>query len=176
MAKILMGATGQIIKGNVLDVNEKAFNEALRFYDPCLYTRWNPKKLRGWGCWEIRRKPEFNTALDICEYEGNLIFKIGPYENDMVHHVLDCAFLNYDQLRKLREMDTFAYGNAEKWQAERERRARDQKELAFQKAQKMRAEAASTFRREIKAFKDFVNDGGNPHLIGLHWDRVKALE
>lgn len=171
-----MGPTGKTISGHVLDVNVKAFNETLQFYDPCLYTKWNPKKLGGWGCWEIRRKPEFNTCLDVTEYEGNIILKVGPYENDLVHHVLDCAFLNYDQLRKLKEMDTFAYGSAEKWQAEKERRARDQKQLAAEKAAKMKAEASRTFRKEIKAFKEFVQEGGNPHLVGLYWDSVKSLE
>lgn len=173
---ILMGPTGRIIKGHVLDVNEGRFNEALRAYDPQLYTKWNPKKLRGHGCWEIRRRPEFNTALDVCEFEGNLIFKVGPYENDLVHHVLDCAFLNYDQLRKLKEMDTWQYGSAEQWQDERERRSRDAKERAMQHGMKLRREASRTFKNEIRAFKQFVRDGGNPHLIAQHWDRVKELE
>lgn len=173
---ILMGPTGSIIKGHVLDVNVDKFNEALRVYDPQLYTKWNPKKLGKHGCWEIRRRPEFNTALDVCEFEGNLIFKVGPYENDLVHHVLDCAFLNYDQIRKLKEMDTWQYGSASQWQDARERRSRDVREKAMLHGMKLRREASRTFKNEIRAFKQFVRDGGNPHLIAQHWDRVKELE
>lgn len=176
MAKILMGPCGNIIKGHVLDVNQKKFNEALRTHDPLLYTRWNPNKLRGHGCWEIRRRPEFTTITDVCEYEGKLIFRLEPQEFDLVHHVLDAAFLNYDQLRKLKEMDTFQYGSASAWQDAMDRKRRDAKELAMQKALQARKEAAKTFKKEIQSFKEFVRGGGNPHLIAQYWDRVKELE
>jgi hypothetical protein len=171
-----MAPTGKIIKGHVLDVDQKKFDEALQHYDRELYTKWNPKKVSGWGCWEIRRRPEFLTALDACEFEGNLILKVGPYENDLVHHVLDCAFLNYDQLRRIQEMDAWKFGSAEKWQEDVERRGREAQALAQSQGMKLRREASRTFKREIKAFKEFVKSGGNPHLIAQHWDRVKELE
>lgn len=179
---VWMGPTGNTIKGHVLDCNQKLFNEALRAYDPQLYTKWNPKKCRGWGCWEIRRKPEFLTALDVSEWDGKLFFTVGPYENDLVHHVLDCAFLNYDQLRKIREMDTFQYGGndpqeaAVRWQQEVERRTKTAKEKAAAHGTQLRKEASRSFKAEIGAFKEYVKNGGNPHLIAAHWDHVNALE
>lgn len=173
---ILMGPTGNVIKGHVLDVNEKLFNEALRFYDKQLYTKWNPKKLNGWGCWEIRRRPEFNSALDVCEFEGNLIFKVGPKEYDMVHHVLDCAYLNYDAIRKLKEMDTWQHGDSSEYQDEVERRTRDRREKEKELAKKERAYIVQHFKKEVRGFMEAVRSGVNPHLIAQHWDKAKAAE
>ena len=177
-----MGPTGNLIKGHVLDVNQKAFDEALQFYDRQLYSKWNGSKFHGRGAWEIRRRPEFNTALDVCEYQGQLIFKVGPYESEMVHHILDTQFLNYDILRYLKQQDTFQYGGktpqeaAVKWQEERERRTRDAQEKAKEHGMKLRADATRSFKGEIAAFREYLRDGGNPHLIAAHWDRVKAAE
>ncbi len=173
------GPSGNTIRGHVLDCNKKHFEAALQAYDPLLYVKWNPNKLQRWGCWEIRRKPEFLTCIDIVEYQGKIIQVTGPYENDLVHHVLDCAFLNYDQLRKLKEMDTFQYGGngtveaARKWREERERRHQYQKELAKEHGLRRRKEAMRTFKKEIQAFKEYVKEGKNPHLLGQYWERVK---
>lgn len=105
--RILHGPTGKLIRGHVLDANERAFSEALKFYDPQLYVRWNPKKMRNWGCWEIRRRPNKKTAVYQGSHEGVAYLKVMPIEFDAVHHVLDCAFLNYDAIRKIKEMDMF---------------------------------------------------------------------
>ncbi len=171
-----MGPTGKLIKGHVLDCNEKLFNEALRFYDKQLYTKWNPHKLRGVGCWEIRRRPEFNSAVDVVEFEGNLIFKVGPKEYDLVHHILDCAFLNYDAIRKLREMDMWQHGNATQYQDEVERRTRDRKEREKEEFAKERRAMVRYFRKGIRGFMESLKDGVNPHAIANHWDAVKEAE
>ncbi len=173
---ILMGPTGKLIRGNVLDVNQKYFDRALRFYDRQLYSKWNPEKLKGNGCWEIRRKPEFNSCLDIAEFNGSLIFKVGPKEIDLVHHVLDCAYLNYDAIRKLKEMDTWQYGNSTQWQDEVERRTKSKKDLEKENRLKEKRYMVEHFRAEIKAFKEMVRDGKNPHAIAGYWDRVKAAD
>jgi hypothetical protein len=171
-----MGPTGKIIKGHVLDVNEAKFNEALRFYDKQLYTRWNPKKLHGHGCWEIRRRPEFNSALDVCEYEGNLIFQVGPKEYDMVHHVLDCAFLNYDALRKLKEMDCWQYGTSSQYQDLMERKTRDRKEREYEAKLKERRALVKYYKREIRGAMEAIRGGWNPHEIARYWDSVKEAD
>lgn len=174
---ILVGPVGKISKGHVLDVNVKSFTRALKAYDPMLYVTWNPKKMRGHGCWEIRRKPEFNSTLDIAELdEDTAIIQVGPRENVLVHHVLDCAFLNYDQLRKLKEMDTFQYGNASQYQDLVERKTRDRREADKEAGMRRRRDAARTFKKQIRALKQFILDGGNPHLIAQFWDSVQELE
>lgn len=176
MARNMAKAVGKLVKGHLLDVNPKSFLRALQAYDKQLYIEWNPKKLKGNGCWEIRRKPEFNSALDIVELDGVAIVKVGPYENSLVHHVLDCAFLNYDQIRKLKEIDTWQYGNATQYQDLVERKSRDRKEADKEAGMRRRRDAAKTFRTQIRALKQFILDGGNPHDIAKFWDSVQALE
>jgi len=102
-----LGPTGRLAKGHVLDVAVKPFEQALKDYDKNLYIEWNPYKLKGWGCWEIRKLPVEKSVVDTVTYHGNTIVRIEYLENDVANHVLDCAFLNYDQLRKIKEMDTW---------------------------------------------------------------------
>lgn len=175
MSKILMGPTGKTIKGHCLDVSIKPFLRALRDHDPLLYVKWNPNKCAGWGCYEIRRKPEFTTIKDIAEYQGHLILDIGYVENDLMNHVLDCAFLNYDQIRKIKSIDTWGVGPRQ-WLDNREYMAKKQKELNKEKAKYAMRDAAKTFKKEINQYKEFVNSGNNPHLIAGLIDSVKESE
>lgn len=176
--KLSMQPTGRLIKGHVLDVSVRPFVEAMRFTlsDPFLYVKWNPEKARGWGCWEIRRAPEFNSAIDIAEFDGKLIFKVGPREYDLVHHVLDCAFLNYDAIRKLKEIDTWQHGNAKQYLDKQERMTDTRLERQVQQRQKETAYAAKHYKAEIKAFQSALRDGVNPHAIAAHWDHVKPVD
>lgn len=173
---ISVGPVGQISKGHVLDCNKKAFERALRNHDPLLYVTWNPKKMRGHGCWEIRRKPEFYSAVDVAELPDCYVVKLGLYENPMVHHVLDCAFLNYDQLRKIQEMDTWRYGDAKTWQDMIEQKTLDRQAHELSQGMKRRAEAAKEFKQQIRAMKEYVLGGGNPHNIAGLWENVSELE
>lgn len=176
MLNILMGPTGKIIKGHVLDVHEAKFNEALRHYDDKLYTKWNPNKCGGFGCWEIRRRPEFLSALDVAELDGNLIFKVGPKEYDMVHHVLDCAFLNYDAIRKLKEIDCWQYGTASQYQDEVDRQTRNRQLKEKERRAKELSYMAKHYKAEIRAFMEHMRSGVNPHSVAAHWDSVKAVD
>lgn len=173
---VRVGPVGRISKGNVLDCNPKSFERALKNYDPQLYIRWNPKKLKGHGCWEIRRRPEFNSTLDVAELGEHPVLLIGPYEIDLVHHVMDCAFLNYDQLRKLKEMDTRQYGDAKQWQDLVARKTEERRELEKSQGMQRRREAIRTFRKQINAFREYILNGGNPHMIGAFWEGVNPLE
>lgn len=161
-----------------MDVAVKPFVEAMRFAlsDRHLYVKWNPHKRRGWGCWEIRRAPEFNSAIDIAEFEGRLIFKVGPKEYDMVHHVLDCVFLNYDVIRKLKEIDTWQYGNSTQYQDKVESMTEARVIRGMEARKKELAYAARHYKQEMSAFKEALRDGVNPHAIAAHWDHVKAVD
>ncbi len=173
---IQVDAVGKISEGHVLDVNKERFEQALKDYDPFLYVKWNPKKLKGHGCWEIRRKPEFYTAVDLAEWDGKYIIKMDLYENDLVHHVLDCAFLNYDQLRRIQEMDTWRYGDAKTWQDMIEQKTLDRQAQEIEAGRRRRHEAARSFKKQIRALKEHILNGGNPHDIGKYWESVDALE
>lgn len=168
MAKIWLSPTGAVTKGHVLDVAVKPFERALKDYDRQLYVKWNPKKLKGWGCWEIRRKPESLTITDWAEVGSTVVFKLDYLENNLISHVLDCAFLNYSQLNKIRSMDTFQIG-PQQWIADREHLAKEQK-LARQAAAKQELSyAAKEFKREMRDFKELVASGFNPHRVLGEW-------
>lgn len=106
--KLWHAPTGKLTRGHVLDVNLKPFVRALKDLDKQLYVTWNPKKLRGWGCWEIRRSPTMKTSIYVGSYQGAKIFQLYSLESRDFNHILDCAFLNYDVIRKLKEMDTWS--------------------------------------------------------------------
>lgn len=169
MAKLWMGPAGNLIEGHVLDVARKPFERALKDYDPQLYVKWNPKKLRGHGCYEIRRKPESTTIVDYAEVGSTVYFKLGYIENNLIAHVLDCAFLNYDQLRKIQEMDTFKLG-PQQWIADRDYTLKQQTDARKAKARQEMAYEAKQYKRELRDFKEFVLSGNNPHQIMAHWD------
>jgi hypothetical protein len=101
---------GNVVRGHVLDVNPKGFLKALKHYDPKLYIRWNPHKNKGYGLWEVRREPNHKTAVPFTEWGDSIIFKLEYVEQDLVHHVLDVPFLNYDVINRIKAMDTWADG------------------------------------------------------------------
>lgn len=172
--KVWVGPVGQVTHGHVLDVARGPFERALRDYDSLLYVTWNPKKLKGWGCWEIRRRPEKKIAVDIVPYHGNTYVRCEYVEQDMVNHVLDCAFLNYDQLRKIRSMDMWSKfgGKGESFGAKLD--AMQDAAQAREKAAAIesRRYMAKQFKSEIKDFKEMILSGTNPADIALHWDET----
>ncbi len=170
---LMKGPTGHICKGHVLDVSLKPFQRALKAYDPYLYVTWNPNKLKGWGCWEIRRKPEMMSIKDIIEFNGNTIVEIDYLEQDVINHVLDCAFLNYDQLRKIKSIDTWTnFGEKGKnFSAEVDNKAIAYAEEQRSKIKKETSYVAKQYKKEIKAFKEYVLSGNNPANIARYWNK-----
>ena len=169
MSKIWVGPVGSVSKGHVLDVNQKLFNQALKDYDSQLYTKWNPKKIKGHGCWEIRRRPNLKDVTHVLEFEGNTIQYIDYVEFDMVSHVLDCAFLNYDQLRKIKEMDTFSEGQAAGYADRLESREKSHREAHDAASRERLRYAGKHYRREMKDFKEMIRGGLNPALMMKYW-------
>jgi len=176
MGLIKVGPTGTVSRGNVLDVSRRQFERALRDLDPLLYTKWNPKKLKGWGCWEIRRRPAVNSVQDVSELDGRLYLQLGPVENDLINHVLDCAFLNYDQIRKLKAMDTWQMGDSaeeggRKWLDALEQAERDAAKKSHDNAKASMSYAIKHHRKELRYLQDAVAGGFNLHRIGEYWDK-----
>jgi hypothetical protein len=73
-------------------------------------------------------------------------------------------------------MDTYRYGDAKTWQDLIEQKTLDRQAHELSQGMKRRAEAAKEFKKQIRAFKEYVLAGGNPHAIANHWEQVKALE
>lgn len=176
MAKLWLGPVGQVSKGHVLDVAEKPFVRALKDYDKQLYVKWNPKKLKGHGCWEIRRRPDMKSVKEVIAFKGNTYTVVEYRENNLIHHVLDCAFLNYDQLRKIQEMDVFANPTGRHVVDEIEHQEREYAEAQRQKAAEATKYAIKHYRKEMKDFKEMVQSGLNPASIARYWETTKKQD
>lgn len=167
-----VGPTGNVIRGSVLDCARQPLEAALRVYDPQLYIKWNPKKLRGWGCWEIRRRPDYQTVLGSYEFEGQTFHILGFKEQNLVHHVVDVPFLNYSVIEKLKKMDTWqdSYKGKDfgKELDYKMNKALDREE---EKAFSEREYNIKQYKREIRWFKDYVASGGNPAQLADYWGK-----
>jgi hypothetical protein len=166
--KIFMGPAGSIIKGHVLDVAEKPFERALQDYDSQLYVTWNPKKLRGHGCWEIRRRPNTKTAVYKGTHEGVDFYQLQWVEFRDIHHVLDAAFLNYDAINKLKSMDTFGDKN---WVNTLEAREEAYRENIRKKANEELKYSIKQHKGLAREFREMVRSGINPAqvLTSVKW-------
>jgi hypothetical protein len=160
--KVWHPPTGKLIRGHVLDVSRVGFNRALRDLDSQLYTVWNPTKLKGWGCWEIRRRPNRKTAVYRGAHAGVSFYELAYVEYRDVHHVLDCAFLNYDAIRKLKEMDTF---NKNHWIHNMEYLEQKRTDELYEKALEERKYAIKQHKSAIRDLYEMVRSGIHPGQI-----------
>lgn len=177
MSKVFLSPTGNTIKGHVLDCAVGPLVERLRDYDPQLYVQWNPKKLRGWGLWEVRRKPEAKSVRkeDVVVYQGNTFVFPKYHEQGLVHHVLDVPFLNYKILEKLKSMDIWEHKDVGH-KGKDLNHVLDYKEAKFlereeDKAVKELDYNLKQYKKEIRWFKDYVATGQDPTRIADYWGK-----
>lgn len=189
MAKVWLGPTGTISKGHVLDCSRAPLEEALRLYDPQLYIKWNSKKLQGWGVWEVRRKPEAKSIRpskclmhhsgaktyvqgDIYDFDGYCVIYPKYHENDLVHHVLDVAYLNYDILTKLKKMDQWELANGGKDFAKNlEYEENKQQTQIREKLNKELQYNLKQIKSAVNGVKEHILSGGSPADIARHWGK-----
>lgn len=160
MPIIQIAPTGKLIKGSVLDVNAKLLEQALKFYDKQLYTEWNPRKNGGWGCWEIRRRPEYKTVIKVGNFNGMNLYRLEYWESDMANHILDLPRLDYNVLTYLKKIDTWKQSgnwvdNLEKKRLayEEEVRQKNNEDLRYRLRQN---------KRLLRDFKEAVASGYSP--------------
>ena len=188
--RIEVKPTGKVIKGHVLDCSVGPLVERLRDIDPLLYVAWNPKKLRGWGVWEVRRKSEEKTVRmpreweipgkgkigipgDVTSFGGMTIVYPKYHEIDLVNHVLDVPFLNYGVLEKIKAMDSWEMKDmgykgknfvkqAEYLEAKHLEKIEDKaiEELEY---------GLKQIKGEVRDLQEFVASGGNPYRLADHW-------
>lgn len=159
--------SGNIVKGHVLDCDKGALERALKFYDKQLYLKWNPQKRGGYGCWEIRRKPEELTPV----YKGDLndqpLYVMEPKELDLVHHVLDLPFLSFKALDKIKQMDAW---NDKYWVKNFEY---NERQVVDEQNRKAREEMRYNIKQHKKQWLDLmelVSQGHNPgRLLKGSW-------
>jgi hypothetical protein len=165
---IKVGPVGGIVQGDVLDVSVKSFQRVLKDYDSQLYVKWNPRKLKGHGCWEIRRTPTYKTAVPVGEIDGVMILDMKTLEFSDIHHVLDCAFLNYDAMNKIKRMDT---SNTKNWVAQLEAREKERVEQMQAKAKEELKYAIKQQKSATSQFYEMVRSGINPAevILSTEW-------
>lgn len=165
---ITVSRVGNLVRGDIMDVSVKPFLRALRDLDKNLYVRWNPAKLRGHGCWEIRRLPSMKTSVYQGTHEGADFYRLGYVEYNSVHHVLDCAFLNYDVIRKLKSIDSWDVKN---FADSLERREEEMREIEREKAKEALKYAIKQNKSAARDFYEMVKSGVNPAqiLTSINW-------
>lgn len=170
MATYKLGPAGKIITGHVLDVAPAPLQRMLRDYDPLLYVKWNAHKRHGHGCWEIRRRPEQKAVVDVVEYKGMSFVRLEYDELDIISHVLDVPYLNYQVLEKLKSMD-IANADVSKayWLDHMDSKAKSLNEEARAKAKAEMLYELKQHRREMQEYKDAVASGLNPAQIADYW-------
>ena len=156
---ILIGATGRLVKGNLFDVRPKAMERVLKDYDPQLYVKGNTEKYGGWGCWEIRRRSNLPEKVLKLEHKGVKLYRYEYTELDIINHVLDVPFLDYQTLGKLKSIDTWATDN---WVAKLEDDEFDEENAAIKRSLEEMKYRFRQHKREMKDFKEAVASGYNP--------------
>lgn len=139
---ILADKVSKLVTGHVLDSSVKGVESAIKFYDPLCYLKWNPDKVKGHGCWELRRRPAEKKVLEVVSYGGMDIQILGYKEYNWVHCIQDFAFCNYNIVNWMRDADLFkdeyAHRNgllgAKLEQAENDQQAKVQAALAKEEA------------------------------------------
>jgi hypothetical protein len=170
---IWVAPTGKIVHGSVLDCARRPLEAKLREYDPQLYVRWNPKKLRGVGCWELRRRPEFKSIReeDVCVYGGNTYVYPKYHENGFDNHLKDFAFLNYSMLGWLQANDQWkASDRAKNYVRDLEYKEGKIRERIMSKADSEKSYMIKQNKVQIRAFKEYLLSGGNPHNLANVWN------
>lgn len=154
--------TGGLIVGSVRDCNKRVLEKLLRDYDSQLYIKWNAKKRGGWGCWEIRRKPNYLTPVYQGQFNDQPIYTMERKELDLVAHVLDLNYLSYEVMGKIKSMD--AWGT-QHWAAQQDYLAAKQREVVEKQARDELRYNIKQHKREWRELAALVSQGINPASI-----------
>lgn len=180
---------GNLVQGHVMDVSLAPLEAALKRYDQQLYLHWNPKKLRGRGVWELRRKPEFKTIRESRVVEspkGNVfikgdIFDFGDHtivypkyhENHFENHVKDFYRLDYRILDWVKSKDLWDYGfRGKNTMKEAEYREAKYEEKIDEDADAERQYMIKQHRTQFNDFREYILAGGDPARLMDYWNKV----
>lgn len=186
--KVKIDSASKIVRGHVLDVAQAPLLAALRRYDPQLYVKWNPKKNRGVGAWELRRKPEYMTvkesryldtprgrvlmAGDIYEFDGFTISVPKYHETNVENHVKDFDRLSYGMVEWLASHDLWKYGyKGKNTNSEAEYKEAKYLDKIDQDADDERQYMIKQHRTQFQDFAAYINAGGNPNRLLEYWGK-----
>lgn len=175
--KIEVGATGNLIKGDIMDVRVESLERQVKHIDDQLYFRWNPRKLYGQGVWELRRRPAAKSIISKVMYRGETYCILDYKENDWEHHVWDLPRLDYSLLERLRDADQWAHSNYDPdrlLRLSRHNQKMGEREFEIKDEIKAKARAEMMYKLKqdkaiLKGFQDQILSGVNPAHIGRYW-------
>ena len=178
--KIEVGPTGSTVQGDVLDVNVQTLERYVKEIDSQLYFKWNPKKLLGYGTWELRRKPAAKSIIEKVTYKGETYCLLDYKENNWENHIWDLPRLDYSLLDRLRAADQWSQSNYDPdrpIRLSRHNQAMINREFEVKDEAKAKARADMVYqllqdKALIKRFKDDVKSGANPANIARHWNKA----
>lgn len=165
-----MGPTGTVIKGHVLDCSVKGIERVLKDYDSQLYIRWNPNKIKRWGCWEVRRKPNAKSVKEITPIPGGAIKVIDYVEWDVENNIMDIAFLNYEIMTKLKAMDTWNE-NQSFFVDRMEAKEQEHNEKIKKAANDELRYTARQIKSSVNSLQEMIRSGFNPAELADHWGK-----
>ena len=172
MPKVWLAPSGNVIRGHVLDCSVAGLTRALKDLDSTLYVKWNPKKLKKWGLWEVRRRPEYKSVKDIIEFNGATYAVVDYVENNFENHIIDVPFLNYSLIEKLKSMDTWAMSpRGRQYLDDMESRRASFVERENEKAMQERNYELRQRKTQIRELMDYTLSGGDPSRIAHYWDQ-----
>lgn len=156
-----------LIQGNILDVNPKTIERALKRYDAQLYLKWNGQKRDGAGCWEVRRKSNKKTLSPQGEFLDGGLYLVEEKENFIINHVLDADILDYRILDRIKKMDTWGDKHwVTNFENEEERRVAE----GHRKSREELKYSIKHNRKVLKDLKEMVASGAN---LGQILSKVK---
>ncbi len=174
MTKIFVGPTGNVIRGDVMDVSKREFDRQLKDYDNLLYSTWNPAKRKGMGCWEIRRRPAEPSHVYRGEFNGMELYEFKYVESPLVHHVLDTSCLNYSVISKIKSMDMWTVMEEEgvtSINKALDYRSQKHEEKVKEKGKEDLRYHIKQNKKIFREWKEMLASGQNPHDVFRYWGK-----
>lgn len=173
---ISVGPTGTLVTGDILDVNRQSLESAIQYYDPLLYFKWNPNKNKGYGKWELRRRPEHKSIVESIQLSGVGIHKLEYVEYDIANHIFDLTCLNYRLLDKIKASDMWAkieyngkQHRVDNFAKEANTKFYENKDQAKRKMQEDMLYNLKQDKSIIEDFRERLRDGVDPNHLLRYW-------
>lgn len=185
MTKLSISNESRQIKGHVLDCALQPILGDLKRYDAQLYLKWNSKKNKGRGAWELRRKPELKTVKEGYSLEtpkGRVLFPgdVHPMEDCTIvvpkYHesAADCVktfdYLDYRVVEWVAEHDLWKFGHKGKdFAKESDYLAAKYEEKIDEESYAEKAYGLKQMKTQINDFRQYILGGGDPYRLLDFW-------
>lgn len=172
-----IGPTGNLIQGTIFDTPKEELERKLKRYDEQLYLKWEPKRNRGYGCWQLRRRPQFKTIVDSFRVDGCIINRLEYKEIDIENHVWDINVLTESLLDRVKACDIWdrveyqegRIGRIEQFNQDMEENYFGHRADTQEKTRKEMMYGIMQDKRIVKDFQERIVSGVNPAHLLRYW-------